>query len=549
MKLLKVLKRSPEADSQRTVLLAAAVFAVVGLLLQWWRLQVLTASYDQGIFLQVLWSGLQGHPFESTLSSQLSTNVIHAGELPAVGYHRLGQHFTPILLLWSPLVAVFGIWALPLVQVGLITAAGLVLHRLARNTLVDPRLAAFVACSFYAANAVIGPTWGNFTDLCQLPLAFFLLMLGLQRQRWWLVAVAAVVLPLIREDTGVLLVGIALWMVVRRQHPLGLAMALGGLGIGWVLLVTNLLMPIFSDDNSRRFMVENFGQYIGDAEQASSLGVLSSALGQPLLVLRELVSPPLETLRYLLAQGLPLMLIPLISLDSWLLMGLPLMGLLLAQGSNNPLSINLRYTLLVVPGLFYGALEWWSRREALFQSRRLRRVWLGCLLLSLLFTLMANPNRSLSFLIPDSVQPWVYSSPMQQWQHGQAARNLLQKIPADATVAASTPLVPHLAQREVLVRFPNGIDYRDRDGQERTVDWIAVDLDWLARYQAAFASDRALLRRSLRRLDQMTGETTEEGHRFSVRGFASGVVLLAKGENDQPEARQQLDQLIERLRR
>ena len=255
------MKRSPEADSQRTVLLAAAVFAVVGLLLQWWRLQVLTASYDQGIFLQVLWSGLQGHPFESTLSSQLSTNVIHAGELPAVGYHRLGQHFTPILLLWSPLVAVFGIWALPLVQVGLITAAGLVLHRLARNTLVDPRLAAFVACSFYAANAVIGPTWGNFTDLCQLPLAFFLLMLGLQRQRWWLVAVAAVALPLIREDTGVLLVGIALWMVVRRQHPLGLAMALGGLGIGWVLLVTNLLMPIFSDDNSRRFMVENFGQY------------------------------------------------------------------------------------------------------------------------------------------------------------------------------------------------------------------------------------------------------------------------------------------------
>jgi len=109
--------------------------------------------------------------------------------------------------------------------------------------------------------------------------------------------------------------------------------------------------------------------------------------------------------------------------------------------------------------------------------------------------------------------------------------------------------VPHLAQREVLVRFPNGIDYRDRDGQERTVDWIAVDLDWLARYEAAFASDRALLRRSLRRLDQMTGETTEEGHRFGVRGFASGVVLLAKGENDQPEARQQLDQLIERLRR
>ena len=33
---------------------------------------------DQGILFQILWNGLHGHPFESTLSSQLSTNVVHA---------------------------------------------------------------------------------------------------------------------------------------------------------------------------------------------------------------------------------------------------------------------------------------------------------------------------------------------------------------------------------------------------------------------------------------------------------------------------------------
>jgi uncharacterized membrane protein len=157
------------------VLVAGALFALTGLLLQWWRLQVLTASYDQGIFLQTIWSGLHGHPFESTLSSQLSTNVIHAGEPPSLGYHRLGQHFTPALLLWVPLVGLLGIWALPLVQVGLMTAAGFVLHRIARERLEDPWLAAFLACSFFGANAVIGPTWGNFTDLAQLPLAVLLL--------------------------------------------------------------------------------------------------------------------------------------------------------------------------------------------------------------------------------------------------------------------------------------------------------------------------------------------------------------------------------------
>ncbi len=524
----------------RAVLVAALLFAGVGLLLQWWRLQVLTASYDQGIFLQVLWNGLRGHPFESTLSSQLSTNVIHAGELPALGYHRLGQHFTPALLLWVPLVGVFGLWALPLVQVGLMTAAGLVLHRIARERLAEPRLAAFVACSFFGANAVIGPTWGNFTDLCQLPVAFFLLWLGLQRRCWWLVALTALFLPMIREDTGVLLVGISLWILLRRRQQWPLALGLAVLGIGWVLLVTNVLMPLFSEDSSRRFMVENFGHYIGDAEQASSLQVLLRALLQPLIVLRELVWPPGETLRYLLAQGLPLMLIPLIALDSWLLMGLPLLGLLLAQGNNNPLSINIRYTLLVVPGLFSGAIEWWRSRSDLFARRPLRRIWAGCITLSLLFTLSANPNRSLSFAIPDSVRPWVYSSPARQWRHGQAARKLLRRIPADASVTANTPLVPHLAQREVLVRFPDGTAYLDRNHRPHPVDWIAVDLDWLSRYQVAFPADRQALRKSRSRLAELRGS-------YGVRAFADGVALLQRNRPDQPEARRELDRWLERF--
>ena len=92
--------QSPPSGWNRTVWFTALVFAVVGALLQWWRMTSLTSSMDQGILYQILWNGLQGHPFESTLSSQLSTNVVHAGELPSIGYHRLGQHFTPILLLW-----------------------------------------------------------------------------------------------------------------------------------------------------------------------------------------------------------------------------------------------------------------------------------------------------------------------------------------------------------------------------------------------------------------------------------------------------------------
>lgn len=516
--------------------LAALLFAAAGLAIQLWRLLSLTASYDQGIFTQVLWNSLHGHPFESTLSSQLSTNVIHAGEPPALGYQRLGQHFTPLLLIWAPLVGTLGAGALGGIQVLLLTAAGLVLHRLVRQRLpAGP--AALITISFFAANAVIGPAWGNFTDLCQLPLLVFLLLLGLERRHPALIAVSALLIPLVREDTGVVLMGVSLWLWSRHRQRWRLALLLLLWGGAVVLLAMNVWMPQFSDDNTRRFMVENFGHYIEGEQQASSLEVLRSALSQPLILLRELVSPPDQTLRYLLGLTLPLMLVPLVSIDAWLLIALPLLGLLLARGSNNPLSINIRYTYLVVPGLYAGAALWWEQHLALFQARRLRRVWMGCIALSLIFTLTSNPNRSLSWLIPDSVTPWVHVGLQESWQRAQQARQQLAIIPSGATVSASTHLVPPLAQREVLVRFPQSITYRDRQGRTQPVDWIAVDLERLRRYAPAFNEDGEVLRRCRERLQAM-------GSDYGIQAIGDGVVVLKRGAADIAGSREELATLI-----
>ena len=521
---------------RQRVWLAAALFAGIGLLIQGWRVLSLSASYDQGIFTQVLWNGLHGHPFASTLSSQLSTNVIHGGEAPALDYRRLGQHFTPLLALWIPLVGLGGAGALGVIQVGLITAAGLALHRVARHWLAED-LAAMVALSFFGANAVIGPTWGNFTDLCQLPVLVFVLLLAVERGHWGLGAVAAVLIPWVREDTGVVLVGVGLWMLFRRRNLWPQALALILWGGGWVVLVTNVLMPLFSEDTSRRFMLENFGQYVGSQEKASSLEVLRASLSQPLLLLRELVSPPDQTLRYLLGQGLPLMLVPLLSIDSWLLMGLPLLGLLLARGSNNPLSINIRYTFLIVPGLFAGAALWWRHRAKVFAQRPLRALWIGCILLSLLFTLTSNPNRSLSWLIPDSISPWVHVPLTQQWRHARQARDALRIIPPQASAAATTHLVPPLAQREVLVRFPQAITYKDRQGHTQPVDWVAADLGRLQRFAGAFEEDQHVLSQAKERLEAM-------GTSYGIQELTDGVVIFRRGARDQPGSREALSQLL-----
>ena len=128
------------------------------------------------------------------------------------------------------------------------------------------------------------------------------------------------------------------------------------------------------------------------------------ALGQPLIVLKELISPPGQTMLYLLGHGLPFLMVPLISLDAWILAGPSLLGLFLAQGSNDPLSITIRYTLLVVPGFSLGTLLWWSRRQQPVPGRRTRLAWGIAISLSLLLTVSSNPHRSLSWIVPDSIK-------------------------------------------------------------------------------------------------------------------------------------------------
>ena len=535
-----MLNRIQRLQPESRIKWVALLFAGLGILLLWWRLISLSASYDQGIFLQVLWNGIGGHPFESTLSSQLSTNVIHSGEVPSVAYQRLSQHFTPILITWIPLVRLLGIWALPVVQISLITGAGLVLFQLAKLDL-SPNLAERITVAFYCANAIVAPTLSNFTDLCQLPLLVFALLYGLKTNRTALWIISALLIPLIREDTGVVLASIGLWLSIRDQQRRTIGLLFVITGLAWVGIVTNVLMPIFGDDNSKRFMVSNFGQFAPNAESASSFDIAKQVFGQPLTLLRELVSPPGDTLMYFLGMGLPLLFVPLISADALLMASLPLLGLLLARGSNDPLSINIRYTFLVVPGLFAGTSLWWKSRQNLFNSRKLRKIWAGCIALSLIFAVAGNQNRSFSFLIPDSIHPWVYQSPLQQWEHGVKARQTLQSIPANASVSANTNLIPWLAQRQVLVRFPHGTEYQDINKQIHSVDWVAIDLKTLAHFSEAFSRDRERLKKSLKWLDANSSI-------YRVQSIEDGVVVLNRNGKTDQKLQQDLNRLIQNFK-
>ena len=143
-----MLSKSSTDPGRKIIIYSAIAFFICTLSLTLHRHFSFYSSYDQGIFNQVFWNGIHGNFFQSTLSSQLSTNVIHGGEVPYVGYHRLGQHFTPALLLWLPIYYLFPHPAtLTVLQAVFVTAAGLVLYALARIYL-QPAIAVLITVSF-----------------------------------------------------------------------------------------------------------------------------------------------------------------------------------------------------------------------------------------------------------------------------------------------------------------------------------------------------------------------------------------------------------------
>ena len=522
-----------QLEWKRAIALALPFFLIT-LLFALHRYFTFYASYDQGIFNQILWNALHGRPFQSSLSSVLSGAVVHDGQVPTVFYSRLGQHFDPVLLLWLPLYALAPNPAtLVVLHVAVITAGGLVLYGLARQSL-KPAIASLVLAGYYGANAIIGPTFSNFHDLFQIPLFLFTLLLAVERRWWWLVALMSVLTLLLRQDAGIVLFGVGLYLIASRRYPkVGLAICIAS--FSYIIVATNVFMPLFSRDISQRFMMERFSQF-AVGEEASTLEILGSIVIHPGRLLSQLLLyKPLTKIGYLLIQALPLLLVPLIAPWAWVIAGFPLLQLFLQQGAT-PLAIHIRYAITIVPGFFYGAILWWSGRQHLLRPR-LKQIWLGCIILSILIALLHSPHRVFYFALPDSYQPWVQVPLTRQWQHSRQLQALIDQVPPDASVTATTYIVPHVSSRREVLRMPL-LQVVNDARQVVNVDYILTDLWQLKQYAPAFRSDREQLQATIPLIDQLLAQK-----QYGIQAIADGVVLLRKGAVTDPEQLQHWQQL------
>ncbi len=509
----------------------AAIFFIFMLVFSLNRYYSFYSSYDQGLFNQLFWNSIHGHLFQGSLSSGQSSTVLDDSQINTVSYYHLGQHFVLDFLLWLPVYALFPYGAtLVVLQITLITAAGIVLFVLSRHYLPFS-IAVLMTASFYGSIAVMAPIFGNFYEHCQIPLFGFSLLLALAKRRWLLFWLFVALTLGIREDTGFITFSIGVYLIVfRRYLCLGLALCL--LSFSYVALVTNLIMPLFSNDNSRLYVKTFFHQYVqGDAP--STLQLLWGIITHPKELIVSLLTPFDRRVMYLLLQWLPLAFVSAISPEAWTLTGFPLLELLL-QKSDKALAINIRYALSVVPGLFYGAIVWWSKHKQKFNPR-FRRFWSGCITLSILLAIMTNGQGAFYFLIPDFGHPVLSVSLSRQWEHARHIQALINLIPPQASVSATAFLIPHLSNRREIIELANerlpSLMLRNDKAEAIAVDYILADLWHLQRYQVVMKLERNRLQALVSLIDQLIAQ-----QKYRILGVQDGVVLLHKATISHPQA-------------
>lgn len=510
----------------RQALILATTFFTIILAFSIINYESFLVTYDQGLFNQVFWNSIHGKLFQSSLSSAASSASLIDRQLSYPSYVHLGQHFVIDFLLWMPLYALFpSPVTLIILQVTLITAAGIVLYFLARHYLSVP-MSVMIVASYYGANGVIGPTLGNFYEHCQIPLFVFSLLLALEKQRWVLFWIFAALTLGTREDAGISLFGIGVYLIFSRRYP-RTGMALCAVSFSYVALITNTVMPMFSTDSSRLYLATFFRKFV-KTETPSTLELLWAMITQPLIVIQVLLTNLNRRILYLLGHWLPLAFIPVTSPSAWIMTVFPLLVILLQVVNQSATSINTRYTLAVIPSLFYATILWWSEHQEKFKPR-LHRFWIACIGLSLILTYTSNPYRALYFISPYSFQPWVYQSLSTQLEHAADLKTVLKSIPKDASVSTSGYIVPHLSGRRNIIRL-EVMQLRDEGGKVVDVDYGLLDLWQLQQHNLKVPLDRGRVRAGVRFADEALRQGT-----YGVAQVLDGVVLIQKGITSQPE--------------
>ncbi len=365
---------------------------------------------DLAFYDQQLWLLSNGHePFSTVVSRPL-----------------LADHFQPGLLLFTPIYWLgLGVTGILIAQaIGLALAAP-ALFVLARASGASPAVASIPAFLWLVCPWVATMNLFEFHPLAFSPVLVVLSVFASLRERWWLLLVTTVLALSLKEDVALMYVMLGLLLAYHGQRRAGTILAVGS--AAWLVMATTVIRTLGGSYDA-------YGQrFAGDRGDSIPEAV------------RWMLSHPLGTLSDIADLSLPGVILMLVSTGclallapSWLLLALPtaLHNALSAYQPQHEL-VN-HYHLGTLVGFFVAAAIGAGRIHALGRPGRLAVT--GTVGIAMALALFGGV--------------WAHRFSDSVALEPEPTRELLERIPPDAPVAAARTLVPHLTHRVEVHTLP-----------------------------------------------------------------------------------------------
>lgn len=426
-----------------------------------------TSSYDLGLYDQGVW-----------LLSRFRSPFV-----TLMGRPLFGDHTSFILLLLVPAYWVApSVGTLFFVQSAAIAAGAIPAFLYARCRLGSSALG-LVFGAVYLVHPAVG--WTNLENFH--PDGFLGFFVGMAIwaalvRRWWTYAVFVVLSLLVKEDVSLVIVPLGIWVALRRDPRIGLMTIVGSLGFMAIAML--VVMQSLIGVPTRNLGRIPFG---------GISGLITTA-----------VYHPGQLFDHLRSEGRPWYLWQMIVPAGWAALRSPgvaaISGLVLFTNILSTFAyqhlVQYHYSLIAVPALTLGAVHAFGVVRERWRILVVGAVALTALWSSILWGPLPWSRNDLAY--------WAPSHPS-----AQAARRVVERVPAKAVVSAHHRIAPHLAHRPLIYMFPNPfrvvlygpdarLDGSRLEDRAERVEYVVLPVersdvearDWAA-IEAAFAVESA----------------------------------------------------------
>jgi len=460
---------------EKTVLFfLIAVYAIVLIAACLWKYGLFAYNaIDLAYFNQVFWNMLHGQFFTGSIHPHLS----------------LGDHAELAMPLLLPFYAIFPdprtllilqtiALALPAWPIFLIAK-----KRLAESRLPEPanRLLPLIAAAIYLASPFVQNI--NLFEFHLLPFALlplFLALLEYEKGRKWPFVIYALLAMLVREDVALVIgaVGILAWLEKKPRFWKWAPCLLAGF---WFLAAMRLISH-FAPAGGYKFMI--YYAWLG----RTPLEIVWNSVRHPVRLLAHIVTLP--NLEMLLGFGMPFVYLCCLRPRRLILAAGPLLQIILGAPGGGAVVLQTHYATLFLPALFLASIEGAKAIPAVIAKIASRRVAEAPLAFVTIFAACSLYGSVIQSPLLGVAGRLV--SPGDMPARAAMAQSLLERIPPEASVAASYSLLPQLSSRSALYSLHYqflGVGQFALQPYALPADtrFVALDTDDLVTYRAQFS--------------------------------------------------------------